>query len=427
MTLLTPLAFALGAIAAAAVVALHLLTTRRPPPMPLPTARFVPRSEARAVARASRPTDLLLLALRALAVLLIGLAFARPVLDAPGPSVRTVVALERSRAVAEPAAAEAIAREAVGTGGALVAFGREAAEWDTDALPVSADAAHGALSPALVAARRAGARIARGADSVRLVVVGALAEGSLDAATEALRAAWPGRVEFIRVGAVVDSAHAPAPQLRTPLADDPLAPAVAALPAARGAQEVRIVRGTAGAPDSAWARGAGRVLVLWPVGAAADARAAGVITTGRTPVPLVAPLARLGVPDEGRVLARWNDGAPAVTEHALDGGCVRHVGVGIPVAGDLTLRAPFVRFLAAMVEPCGGARRAPLPDSVLTRLAGDGPLSSARVLAAGAAADADRLAFWLLALALVLLVAELAVRGRAERTRRGARTPRRTP
>jgi hypothetical protein len=412
MTLLAPTAFLLGALAAAAVVALHLLTTRRPPPVMLPTARFVPVSEARAVARASTPTDLLLLALRALAVLLIGLAFAQPVLDAPGPSVRTVVALEVSRAVADPVTAEAAARAARGEGGALVVFGREAAVWSTDSLPIAAGAAHGTLSAALVAARRAGAKIARGADSVRLVVVSALGQGSVDAATAALRAEWPGRIELVRVAAVVDSAPAPELQLRTTLADDPLAPAVAALPSGRGAHEVRIVRGVPGAADSVWAQGADRVLVLWPVRADADVAAAGVVTLGRAPIPLVAPLGRGDVPRTGAVIARWNDGAPAVTEDALEGGCVRHVGVGIPLAGDITLRAPFVRFLGAMVDPCGGARTAPMVDSTMQWLTAAGPLASARALAAEAPAESNRLAVWLLAIAVLLLLVELAVRYR---------------
>lgn len=412
MTLLAPTAFLLGALAAVAVVALHLLTTRRPPPVQLPTARFVPVSEARAVARASKPTDLVLLALRVLAVLLIGLAFAQPVLDAPGPSVRTVVALEISRAVADPAAAETVARAALGDGGALVVFGREATTWTTDSLPIAVDAAHGSLSAALVAARQAGAEIARGADSVRLVVVSALAQGSVDAATAALRAEWPGRAELVRVAAEVDSARAPELQLRTTLADDPLAPAVAALPTARGAHQVRIVRAVPGAADSLWVQGGDRVLVLWPVLADAEVAAAGVVTLGRDPIPLVAPLARGDVPSTGAVVARWNDGAPAVTEDRLTGGCVRHVGVGIPLAGDITLRAPFVRFLGAMVEPCGGARTATLSDSTLGWMAGAGPLASARALAAKAPAESNRLAAWLLAAAILLLLVELAVRYR---------------
>ncbi len=57
MSFLAPWMMAAGVLAAMGVFALHLLTTRRPPAVMLPTARFVPESEVRAVARASRPTS----------------------------------------------------------------------------------------------------------------------------------------------------------------------------------------------------------------------------------------------------------------------------------------------------------------------------------------------------------------------------------
>lgn len=432
MSLLAPLALVLGAATAAAVVALHLLTTRRPPPLLLPTARFVPEGEARAVARASRPTDLVLLALRVLAVLLAALAFARPVLDAPGPSVRTVVLLDVSRAVADPAAAAAQAQALAADGGAVVAFGATAREVPVDsigALGVDAEpgaataavdgaarAARGSLSAGLVAARRAAARIARGADSVRLVVVSPIPEGSVDAATAGFRAAWPGRIEIERVAATADTARATRPQLVTPLADDPLAPALDALPQGRGAHPVRIARGPATTADSAWAREAGRVLLAWPAEANRAAEPLGVTTLGPRPTALVAPFIRLPLADTGgAVLARWNDGAPAVLERPLGAGCVREVGVGLPLAGDLTLRAPFAHFLAAMVEPCGGRRGAPIPESELGWLAGEGPLAPAGTLAAGEGAGAERLSAWLLVGALLLLLVEQIVRARHRR------------
>jgi hypothetical protein len=61
---------------AVGVFVLHLLSVRRPPELALPTARFVVHGESRAVARRPRPTDLLLLLLRMLALLLAGAAFA---------------------------------------------------------------------------------------------------------------------------------------------------------------------------------------------------------------------------------------------------------------------------------------------------------------------------------------------------------------
>ena len=54
-----------GAGAAVALVALHLLALGRPAPLVLPTTRFVPARAVRARRLARRPTDLLLLATRA--------------------------------------------------------------------------------------------------------------------------------------------------------------------------------------------------------------------------------------------------------------------------------------------------------------------------------------------------------------------------
>lgn len=415
MTLLAPLALGLGLVAAVVVIGLHLITTRRPPPAPLPTARFVPVTEARAVSRASRPTDLLLLALRLLAVVLIGAAFARPVLDAVGPRVRSVVLLDVSGSVADPAAARAAAVAGLTAGGALILFDTAAREVSPDSLRrsgVVVRAARGALSPALVAARAAAVRIARGADSVRLVLVSPITTHAMDAATVALRGAWPGGIELVRVAAAPDTAAAALPSLVTPLDDDPLLPALARLPRARGAHEVRIVRERASAADSAWVRRDGSVLVIWPLASEAAVTADGVVTSAPEVVTLVAPLGRMTVPADGAVLARWRDGAPAVVQHALGGGCVRQVGIGVPVAGDLTLRAPFGRLLARVVEPCGGRRAPAAADSTLDWLRGEGGAADADQLAV--MTTESPLAAWLLAAALLALTAEWLLRRRGD-------------
>lgn len=428
MSFLAPLAFALGLAAAGAIVALHLLTTKRPPPQPLPTARFVPMAEARAVARTRRPTDLVLLALRVLAVLLIGAAFARPVLDAPGPNVRSIVLLDLSASVASPADAVARAREALGEGSALVVFDTAARAVPVDSLAsfdgtaqgttaaIVARPAHASLSPAFAAARRVAGEIARGADSLRLVIISPVTDAGFDAATEAWRAAWPGRIEFVRLAArTADSARSSAPELVGAAADDPIAPALARVAAMHApAHAVRVVRRDPTAADSAWARGAGRVLVSWPASAASATDTAlvadAVHVTGPAGVTLVAPLARRAVP-AGRTLARWRDGAVAVTESRIGEGCVRFVGVGFANGGDLTLRAPFARFLGAMLTPCGGEGGTPVADSVLTALAGSGPLAPARLLAVEGNGE-TRIPALLLALALLGLATEWWLRRR---------------
>ncbi len=449
MSFLAPIMLAAGAIAAAAVVALHLLTTRRPPTAVLPTARFVPVSDARAVARSSRPTDLFLLACRVLAVLLLGAAFAQPVLDLPGPSVRSVVMLDRSASVADAKAAARLAGERLTAGGALVVFDTVAHEQSVDttdgapsASPRAAPrAGPGILSAALVVATRAGRRVARGADSVRLVLISPLAEEEFDAATDALRAEWPGGIEIVRVAAVTDAARRGEVRLVSAIADDPLAPAIARLDVARRAvarravareaHEVRIVRAAPSVADSAWAREPGRVLVFWPSPRETVPVADGVTAFGLRTATIVAPLVRMpldgssGSPRRrvarempsapavpSRVIARWRDGTVAATESPLAAGCVRSVGVGIPLAGDLTLRAPFDRFLDAMVEPCGGARGRAVTDSVARRLSGGAQMASARHLAAGATADRGA-AGLLLSLALVALAAEWLLRRRS--------------
>lgn len=423
MSFLAPWALVAGVAAALGVVALHLLTTRRPPPASLPTARFVPEADVRAVARTSRPTDLLLLALRASAVITIGAAFAKPVLDAPGPAVRSVFAIERTSGIAETAAFDAVLEEVrarAGAGDAFVVFDTAARLVSRDALDtlsVPADAPRvGALSPMLVAARDAATAIARGADSIRLVLVSSLAPEGVDAATLAWRTAWPGRIEIMRVVGAADTLSAPDIELRSPLVDDPLAPAIAALPRARGAHPVRIVRGAITAADSTWLAATQGVVIAWaampdepeaPVRPDAVTAWGGI--AGDAPT-LVAPLARLDA-GEGRAIARWRDGVPAAMERRVGQGCIRSVGVGIPLAGDLTLRSPFGHFLEAMVAPCGGHRSAAIPDSLLAWLTGEGPLASAAALQADAE-QSSPLTLWLLVLAVVLLAAEQLVRRR---------------
>lgn len=452
MTFLAPFMLVVGGLAATAAIALHLLTTRRPPSAVLPTARFVPVCEARAVSRSRTPTDLVVLAGRVLAVLLLGAAFAGPVLDAPGPPVRSVVMLDVSASVADVAAAARLAATRVTEGGAVVLFDTSAREMTTDEVTEAVAAARatsaagpsfatrhyrapapraaqGILSAALVAATRAARRVSRGADSVRLVLVSPLAEQEFDAATEALRAEWPGGIDVVRVPVLTDTALGGPVRLVSPLADDPIMPALARLHSTRGAHEVRIVRRRPSASDSAWSTERGRVLVVWPSPGEATPVADGVTAFGVRPTTIVAPLVRMPLDasvtgadgatqrnsahSEFRVIARWRDGAAAATESVLAAGCVRQVAVGIPLAGDLTLRVPFQQFLAAMVEPCGGARGGAVNDSIADRLAGGAQAASARSLAAGASYD-PRIAALLLALALVALGAEWLVRRRRD-------------
>src|SRR5947199_7101843 len=77
MTFIHPWAVAAGAAALAAPIAIHLLTRPRPVRLPLSTLRFVREAVQQKRAR-HRLRDWIILALRTAAVVLIALAFARP-------------------------------------------------------------------------------------------------------------------------------------------------------------------------------------------------------------------------------------------------------------------------------------------------------------------------------------------------------------
>ena len=127
----------------------------------------------------------------------------------------------------------------------------------------------------------------------------------------------------------------------------------------------------------------------------------------------VYPFARGAPPQRGRAVAWWNDGSVAAAEQPAGTGCVRDVGVGVPAAGDLVLRASFRRIVAGLFAPCGGARSArPLDDSLVAVLRGDARRAAARDWAE----SGDRvppLARWLLAGAALLIAGEPLLRRRS--------------
>lgn len=368
MSFVAPWLFAAGALAALGVLALHLLSTQRPPERVLPTARFVPETDLRAVSRTSRPTDLPLLLLRMLALLALGAGFARPVVESPGPAVRTVHAVEWTSALDDADALRTRVLAALAERDTLVVFDTAAVVMDAERFAAMAapSVRRAALSPMLVAARDAATGLARGADSLRLVVYSALPADAVDAATNALRARWPGRVELERVDAN-----------RSLAATDTLAPGVR---------------------------------LEWLASSRDSLRPDAVIAFDGVDAALVGLLARHAVP-EGRVLARWRDGTPAVTERPDGDGCVRSIGVGLPAAGDLPLRASYARFREALGAPCGGARLAALSDSAWRALAGDGPLALASAFIEDAPTRSP-LAAWLLLVAILALLAEQWLRRR---------------
>jgi hypothetical protein len=415
MTFLAPWFLLAGGVAAVGVVLVHLLALQRPPAAVLPTARFVPDVPARAASRAPRPTDRLLLLLRLLAVLCAALAFARPVRVPERAPLRQVVVLDRSRAVGSAEALRERALALYRPGDAVIVADSSArlvggAVADTLRALAPVDAP-GNLAAALVAAQRAATMLRDSTDSVRIVLASPLAAESVDAATPAVRALWPGGIAVARLDARADSSPPVALDVRAP-ADDPLAVAAAFLGDRPASRPTRLLRIPATPADSAWTREGGGLLLVWPDTAPAGWPAAAADTVGAVATAaatLVAPFVRVArAPDGATARAWWVDGEPAAVETPLGAGCVRTVGVPVAGSGDLPLRPAFHDLLRTLLAPCGGARAlAPLPDSALDWLRGSG--------AAAVALPRDRaqhspLVPWLLGLAIALLLAELFAR-----------------
>lgn len=403
MTFLAPLWLALAAAAAAGVVALHFITTARAPQAPLPTARFVPAGTASAAARSARPADLVLLALRVLAVLLLGAAFAKPEWRASGARLRRVVVADVSRGAG--ADVRDSVRLALRDGDALVLVDSAAREvaFDSSLREVTTRGARGALSAGFAAAMPVARRLARSADSVELVIVSPFTRDALDSATATFARAWPGRLRLVRTRAA--ESVSPSIVVEPSAGDDPLVAAAALLGAntPRAAREapVRLLRATITARDSLAAR-EGAAVVLWPRTYAGAATARGV-TDGRATV--VALLGAMPLADGGTVIARWADGTPAATEQALAKGCVRSVGIGVPLAGDAALQSDFLALARTVLGPCLAQGAWPAAgDDLLNTLRRDGAAAPASALRAGD--DASPIVPWLLLLALALLTAE---------------------
>ena len=331
MTFLAPGWLLAGALGALMVVAIHLLARRNPRPYPLPTTRFISERPASAAALARRPSDLLLLLLRATAVFWLGLAFAQPVF--PPPRHTALIALvDRTRAA--PVLDDSTK--------ALLAKADRVVEFDS------------AISSGLITAFRAAGTLRRVADSVDLLVVSPLVREEWDAATLPIARAWRGGIRVRWVAPVVH------PEPVSPMAIDPEDPLAATL-ALLGPlpSMVRIVRRGANTADSTWASGGG-ALVVWPDNlehsgwAPVKPDTASAVATGQ--IVVVASFVRSVSLPLGRAIARWNDGTPAAVERPLGSGCQRDVGIPVTPVGDFVLR-PSVRQLSRrLLAPCGGDR-----------------------------------------------------------------------
>src|SRR6185312_11933888 len=101
-------------------------------------------------------------------------------------------------------------------------------------------------------------------------------------------------------------------------------------------------------------------------------------------------------------------------EHPVGAGCIRDVSVLVDPASDVVLRPSFVRFVAALVAPCGGARTTAPSTDAMRLVAGAGPLAAAAALR-GRESSTSPVTPWLVALGVLLLLVELVARRPARR------------
>lgn len=373
MTFAAPWALGVAAAAALAAVALHFIATRRAKPTPLPTARFLDDATVRSASRARRLSDVPLLLLRLVALLALGAGFAgpRPALSA---SAHRIWLVDRSRAVLDMD--EVRRAVAPGVGDVLILFDSVAIVVPVDSLRTTPQSgARGSLSAAFAAALREVTRANVRAESITVLVVSPSAVEEVDSATVLLKSALTVRVRWTRVA----STAVRAAERRT----------------------VRAMR----ASDSAWTQADDRVLVLWPTDSAPIAARA--VSTERS--TLVAQLGRKEI-GSGVVVARWEDGAPAVVERAIGRGCVREVGVRLPGAGDVQFSAAYRAFDATLGAPCGNPRT-DVDSSWMQPTGGTAAAIAIEPLNARAMSPSPW-ARWLIALGFVLLLAETVVRRR---------------
>jgi len=415
--------WAAGAVSAA-VIALHILASKNPRVTPLPTARFVPDVPLRATARAMRLSDVLLMLVRVAMVMLVGLAFARPELTRGRKPVGRIVMVDRYPAENLSAATDS-ARKYVGDRDIAYAFDSAAYRLpDKDVLASLAAkkvarVPKGSLSTALAAAMRAASSLRGIADSVEIVLVSSFTADEFDAATNAIRAAWPGRVRVVRAGGTrAANAEHIYNEVRGASLDDPARTAIAFTAyldtGHTRTDSVRIDRGPLRNVDTTWTR-SGLTLVRWPAvldssgfPPRAHVDTAGAVVAGERAnrSVVVAPFVRTVDPPPGLVVARWVDGSPAATERRMMSGCVRDVAIPLPRAGDLVLRESARRLIGTLSAPCRyDAPAAPASDSALAQLRGSGPLVATRALETRTA-PSGHLATWLLTAALVLLLIE---------------------
>ncbi len=417
MSVALPWVLAASGLAVLVIGVLHLLSVRRPPELILPTARFVPDREVRAVSRTAQPSDVLLLVLRVAALLSAGVAGAG--LSCATGTASSAILVVRDVGVDGDSASLTRAVQGARDGGReVVVASVPYAQWTR---PINAAEAAAVFPIAL----RTAHQMLIGDAAVRAVdlhVFTTRAPNESDIAWRAWRSTWPGRV----------TVHTRAASDTTSLTTD----------SARGKRTVWLTRAQ-GAVDDAIVDGfkaAGIVVtgdslhapadaahVVWPRAEFTPSRRAALVAAGAV---LPGQWSRADTPlrtDSARAIAWWSDGSVAASERRTTAGCTRDVAIAVDNASDAVLSAEARELFRALAAPCVTAS-APTPLSALTRTIVNGQLPATR--AALALDDADRRSpttWWtvgLLSLAIALLLLERRLRdassGRTEVVEREA-------
>ena len=419
-----------GALAAAlAITALHFLSVRQPRVLMLPTARFVPERDARAVARQAKPSDLALLLLRVIALLAAGAALAGARCGERGARRSSIVVIDAAQRA--DSAALVRAATAVPTGDVAEAV---------PSLVLWVRGVSDDPGVAITAAIRESARQAQANPSLSELSLTVLVPETVRSRRgwDAWRGQWPAGIRVVRSAHAVptDSTASVEPAFgtvrvvgtATARATDVVGAAFAArgarstrAPAADGADTDAAVVVFRAVPDGVARAG---VTVLWPVsGVPAGWRSApsmdSVSAVAAAGLAVVGPWVRTALPpalsDSVRAIAWWSDGVAAAVERVRGASCVREVAIVVAEGSDLLLSPAADGLLRALQAPCGGIG-VPAPRDSVRDAGGATPRAYAPASAfrdAGAASRTTRpawLATALLVLACVALLAEHVVR-----------------
>jgi aerotolerance regulator-like protein len=456
ITFSTPAFLLAGALAALVPLALHLVRRRPPTRAPLPTERFL-SPDPRAAVRVSRPTDLLLLALRMLLLVLAGAAFARPVWFPAARGTREIVLLDTSAEMAPVwprAVAEARRRLIAPDGrarGELVLFDtlgvrlRRIAPSTFATLAASPPSRAAGRYAAALGAIPGAARELRGADSVRVTLITAARWGGWsDGIAPLRRAVWPGAIDLVAlpVSPSPDSAKGdtsaaprravligggdrwaayPAAALgavgwnvsilrpgQTLPADAKLV--VAAAPLGRAAADAVVAAARAGATLLVAAPAAASFgdVLPWRGAMRADSAGGAMWLASGEHVSGAATRVSGDAVTGAATIASWDDGRPAAAARRLGRGCIVFVATELG-RGEMVLDAAYPRALDRLARGCeppaAGDTDAPLDAGARAVLRGSGPAAVAAGAVPGTGGGVP-LGRWVLAAALLAALVE---------------------